>query len=745
MQNNIPVIAETLAVPSTVSDQKKGYDSGPNYTQYLKAFKDHSGMVLTVVLLGVVLGFLVNQMFDKKYTAVATIKIDAEPAQVLDYGLDAHQIKSMINNTIFFQTQYKLLRSKKLAREVIEKLSLEDSLESQSKFSPQVADAIDKSKLVILGAIDKILPFEKKQVVEERLEDVFLENLTIKPLKDSQIVEVIYRSSDPQHSAYVVNGFVDHFIFHRSELHQVYADKAAAFLRSELFNARNRLQKSEEELLDYAKKQNIIDTKGDRSIIAQSLEGLSAAYIRAKQQRIIAESVYAKQRVSSGELYASDSEVIGRLKGNLASASARYNEDLKTYKADYPGMVALQAQIRDFKKQINIETQKAKRSVENDLHASLLSSQQQEQRLNREILSYEKKLLNFEDKNLLYTNLQREAETNRVHYEGLLQRLKEVTVAGSSANESIDIVDDAYPPTKSSSVGIGISIILGALIGLFSAVLLALYKSLTNNKVHSLEDLQSLDLSYPVLSALPKVKKPKKVGLPLLAVTQPNSAMAESIRYLYANLSMNDNREIPRLLLVTSSLPGEGKSSTVINLASMLATNGKRVLIIDGDLRKPTIHHHLHINNNEGLSSYLSGHSDKLPLKKVKCRYPLFVIPAGPKVSDPVGLLSQQKMIDMCSILRDKFDHIIIDSPPVLGMADALVLSNRADATLFIVSNDKATTADIESSLRNLEKGFANIAGLVFTHENSKKNNQYYQKNHYTDNRPSIAQAASIL
>lgn len=745
MQNNIPVIAETLAVPTVVSDQKMAYDSGPNYSQYLKAFKKHFGLIVTVVLCGILLGFLVNQLFDKKYTAAATIKIDAEPVQILDYGLDTHQKKSMINNTIFFQTQYKLLRSRKLAGNVIQKLSLEDSLRNQSEFSPEVVRLTDNTKQYFVGLIEEIIPSEKKTVVEERLEDIFLQNLTIKPLKDSQVVEVIYRSSDAQHSADVVNGFVEHFVAHREELHKAYADKAAAFLRSELFSARNRLQKSEEELLDYAKKKNIIDTKGDRSIIAQSLEDLSGAYIKAKQQRIIAASVYAKQRRASGELYASDSEVIGRLKGSLAEVSARYKEDLKTYKPEYPGMVALQAQIQDLKNRINIETQKAKRSVESDLQAALLSAQQQEQQLNREILSYEKKLLNFEDKNLLYTNLQREAETNRVHYEGLLQRLKEVTVAGSSANESIDIIDDAYPPAKASNISAAVSMILGAIVGVFAAILLALYKSLTDTKVHSLEDLQHLGLPYPVLSALPKVKKPNKLGLPLLAATRPNSAMAESIRYLYANLAMNNNREIPRQLLVTSSLPGEGKSSTVLNLASMLSKTGKRVLIIDGDLRKPTVHHHLHVNNDEGLGTYLSGHSKKLPLKKVKCRYPLFVIPAGPMVSDPVSLLSQQKMIDMCSILRDKFDHIIIDSPPVLGMADALVLSNRTDATLFIVSSDKATKTNIESALRNLEKGFANIVGMVFSHENNKKGNQYYQKNHYTDNRPSIAQVASIM
>ncbi|CAA6821177.1 MAG: Capsular exopolysaccharide family [uncultured Thiotrichaceae bacterium] len=743
MSQTVPVIAaqsepvlETLAIPqSPSSDQKYSYDRGMGFKDYLKNMSRHKMIIVVLSLMGLLVGYFLSQVIKDQYTAVATIKIDAEPVQILDYGIDVHQKKSMINNAIFFQTQYKLLRSKKLAKRVIEDLSLESYLQSQSKLTPGATDVLERFKEEVVALRDQFFTTKPKQIVPVQLENIFLESLTIRPLKDSQIVEVTFQSNDEQLSIDVVNGFIKNFMEQRAEIHRVSADRAATFLRNELLTARGRLQESEEELLTYAKQNNIIDTKGDRSIIAQSLEDLSAAYIKAKQQRIMAESVYAEQREAAGDLYAADSNLISDLKERVSAVSVNYTEKLKTYKPDYPEMLALRSQINELNKQISAERGRAKRSVANDMKASFQSSLQQERRLNSEILSYEKQLLNFEDRNLQYTNLQRETETNRVHYEGLLQRLKEVTVVGSSSNESIDIIDDAYPSVRPSSKRSLLNALLGMIVGLFAGAGLALLKSLMNQRVQSLEDLQDMQLPYHILTALPKVKHPKKNNIPLLAANKPNSSMAESIRYLYANLTMGNTQKIPRVLLITSSIPGEGKSSTVINLASMLAKNGKRVLIIDGDLRKPTIHKHLRVDNSEGLSNYLAGLSAKLPLKKVASKSPLFVIPAGPMVSDPVGILSTQKMIDLCATLRDSFDQVIIDSPPVLGMADALVLSNRSDATLFVVSNDKPSKKDIHSALRNLEKGFANIVGIAFSKEKSSRHNQYYKNNSYSDGR----------
>lgn len=743
MSQTVPMIAaqsepvlETLAVPqSQLSDKKYAYDRGMGFNDYLKNISRHKVIIIILTLLGLLAGYFLSQMIKDQYTAVATIKIDAEPVQVLNYGIDVHQKKSMINNAIFFQTQYKLLRSKKLAKRVIEDLGLESYLRSQSKLTPEASNMLQAFKVPIVSLRNRFFESQPKPASLIQIEDIFLENLTIRPLKDSQIVEVLFRSDDEQLSIDVVNGFVHNFMEQRAEMHQVSADRAASFLRNELITARGRLQDSEQELLSYAKQNNIIDTKGDRSIIARSLEDLSGAYIKAKQQRIMAESVYSKQRQASGDLYVADSKLISDLKARVAEASASYTEKLKTYKPNYPEMQALRSQILELNKLISVEKNRAKHSVENDMKASFQSALQQERQLNSEILTYEKRLLNFEDRNLQYNNLQRETETNRVHYEGLLQRLKEVTAAGGSSNESIDIIDDAYPTLRPSAKRNLLNALLGMIVGLFVGAAIALLRGGMNQRVQSLEDLQEMQLPYHVLTAVPKVKRAKKNSIALLAANKPNSSMAESIRYLYANLTMGDTQNIPRVLLITSSVPGEGKSSTVINLASMLAKNGKRVLVIDGDLRKPTVHKHLRVDNAEGLSSYLSGVNSKLPLRKVVSKYPLFVIPAGPMVSDPVGILSNQKMVDLCATLRNSFDQVIIDSPPVLGMADALVLSNRADATLFVVSNDQPTKKDIRSALKNLEKGFANIIGLVFSREKNSRHNQYYKSNSYSDGR----------
>ena len=332
-------------------------------------------------------------------------------------------------------------------------------------------------------------------------------------------------------------------------------------------------------------------------------------------------------------------------------------------------------------------------------------------------------------------NLQREADTNRALYEGLLQRLKEVGIASGSGEESIEVIDSALAPVKSNSPKKGLNLMMGTMLGFLLATLIAFFRHFTNKKITSVEDLERLNLPYPVLTTLPKVTRAQEKDLALFAVNKPHSSLAESIRYLHTNLTQADG--VPKLLHITSALPSEGKSSIVTNLATMLAKSGKKVLIIDGDLRRPTMHTHLSINNTVGLSTYLANKTSVVPIQKVSTKHPLFVIPAGPSVEDPVSLLSNQRMIQLCEKARDTFDHIILDSPPVLGLADSLVLSNRADATVFVISSNKPNEKEIHSALNNMKKGFANIIGLIFTKE---KNNttEYYSSFDYSDGRQAL-------
>ena len=739
--NSPAIIPESKELTTAViAPQPYGVSgSSVSLSDYLRILGKYRKSILLSFLGAVGLTVLLNQALVPRYKAEATMRIDTNPQKILDFDMYSQQKQSRMVDPRVLDTQYNLLRSRKISRQVIDELSLTREQLEVHKLKPFVSEwfaTIFVPVNAVKGAIKGLFKqddSDKPTTQLEPLEHLFLEQLTIKPVKNTQLVDIQFSSGDPLLSANVVNQLIESFIAYNTDSRKQLAVKAEDFLRTELLDTRKKLQASEETLLDYAKKKKIVNTGSNSSILKRNLEDLSSAYIRAKEQRIIAESLYSKKRNVSAAVRATDSPLLGTLKTELANLNSQYQEGLKTFKPQYPAMLALRAQIRNMESQIQRETRSLTSSINNDLKSSFLSALQQEKKLNREIHSYERRLLSFEDKNLHYTNLQRETDANRAIYEGLLQRLKEVGIASSSSSESIELIDSALPPLKSNSPKKGVNLVMGAMLGLLLGLASAFLRNFSNKKISSLEDLERLNLPYPILSSLPKVKNADRKNMALLAVNKPQSPFAESIRYLHTNLTHSANG-LPKLLHITSALPSEGKSSIAMNLAVSLAKSGKKVLIIDSDLRRPTLHKHLKIDNSVGLSNFLAGKIEKVPLQKAPITMPLFVIPAGPAVNDPVSLLSNQKMIELCETSKLAFDQIILDSPPVLGLADALVLSNRAEATLFVASSNKPEKGEVLDALKNLEKGFANIIGIAFSKEKSTTT-QYYSSFDYSDGR----------
>ena len=723
-------------LPPATQQENNPYNSDASLNNYLRILKKYRLSSFFIFLSIIALTLLINHALVPRYVAGATMKIDTNPQQILEYGINAQQQQSRTIDPTFLETQYKLLRSRKLARSVINTLNLKTEQLQNDTFKPFVGDFF-KPLGKIKQSIKDFFKFESStQQLSETPEQLFLSQLTIRPVKNTQLVEILFSSKDPALSARIVNQLVDSFIAYNVDSTKETAHKAEQFLRTELLNARHKLQSSEKALLNYARQQNIINTGSDRSILEKNLEDLSTAYIKAKEQRIIAESIYQKKQNITAAVQSGNNKLISDLKSRLALLSSQYQEGLKTYKPQYPKMLAIKTQIRDVQQQIQRESRLLTSSVNNDLRTTFLSAQQQEKVLNGEIRKHEKKLLSFEKKNLHYIALQRETDTDRALYEGLLQRLKEVGVASGSGSGNIELIDSAVPPLQSHSPKKALNLAIGAILGLLLGIISAFLRDFMNNKISCIEDLERLNLPYPVLTTLPMVSNSEKKMLAQLAVDKPHSTLAEAIRYLYINLSQQVGG-VPQLLHITSALPAEGKSSIVTNLAAILANSGKKVLIIDSDLRRPCVHKYLEIDNTVGLSNLLSGNIDTLPIQKVPANDSLFVMPAGPSVSDPVNLLSSQRMITLCDDVRNAYDHIILDSPPVLGLADSLVLSNRADATLFVVSRNKPKKKEILNALKNLDKGFANLIGVIFSKEKNTVT-EYYSSTDYSDGRQAL-------
>ncbi|MGV6852262.1 MAG: polysaccharide biosynthesis tyrosine autokinase, partial [bacterium] len=374
----------------------------------------------------------------------------------------------------------------------------------------------------------------------------------------------------------------------------------------------------------------------------------------------------------------------------------------------------LQRQINEVRRQIVQQTANISGKVTADLAAKFEAAKQREEVLSAELDAQKTELMSLRDKGVGYNTLSREVETNKNLYEGLLQRLKEVGVAGGVGSNNISIVDPAILPYKKHKPNTKLNLMLGAVLGLFIGTVIAFLLEFLDDRVKSTDELERL-LKLPLLGITPLIKRQNEENIALMSAESPTSALAEAFRSLRTNLLFATTEGAPHSLSITSSMPSEAKSSTCINLATTFAQSGKRILVVDADLRKPTSHKRLKLDNSQGLSNYLTGQNaldDVIQPTKIDN---VFVITAGPLAPNPAELLSSDRMQALLNLAPNEYDMIIVDSPPVMGLADSLIIANRVTATLMVVAHNQSKKRAIGDAFQRLKQAHANIIGTIFT------------------------------
>ncbi len=717
-----PMLELAASTPLPVSDKAGTMDYYSTsretvlFKHYWKTLRHHAWPILAFTLISILFLLSLALLTNPTFTARSSIKIDTTSPRLLDYDVDTLRPPSYVDEVVFYNTQYKMLRSRDLAEQVINKLGIRDELLNERKFKPAVYWVVDPLK-DMAGALRDLLPNDNMQGTETPLitaEEIFLKNLSIIPVKSSRIIDINYTAQAPETARNIVQTLTDTFILNKYSERKETAETARKFLNEQLDQAGQKLQQSEAALIEYARENKIVDTNSDEPVIAKNIEELSKAYMTAKENRIRAQSQYNKKASLSGILNASDDTVIQEHKKELSKLEGAYLANLELFKPNYPAMLSLQSQIDTRKRLIAQETSRIRNNTEDNLKASFEAAQAEEQKINTEIQKLENDLLQFRDKNIGYTNLKRDVDTSRSLYEGILQRLKEIGVVETAQTDNISIVDKAIlPPRKDGPVYLKY-LALGALAGLFLGSLFVLLRETMKPAVRSLEDLHDISGGkYQVLTSLPYSRSLASRDLTTAFGNSRSSGWLDAMRYLKVSLMLGNSGKLPKVLHVTSPLPAEGKSTTAISLATLLANSGKEVLLIDADLRKPTVHKRLNLPDDYGLTNHLTTAEEGRLIHKVRNGRRLFVICAGPAIMDPVEALSSDRMQDLLNRSRATFDHIIIDAPPVLGMADSLVLSNRADGTILIAATDRSTKQDVRLAIGQLEKSHANILGIV--------------------------------
>jgi succinoglycan biosynthesis transport protein ExoP len=667
---------------------------------YWRLLIKHRYLIGAVLAVALILGGAISLLMTRIYTASTTLQIDREAARVMN-TTDVEPRESMIQGEEFFQTQYGLLKSRSLAERVIDQLGLARS----DVFLRQ------------MGVKPSQSPLNGQSIVDQRrvaVLKVVQDNLSISPTRGSRLVAVSFSSPDAVLSARISNTFGDAFIQSNLDRRFESSSYARTFLEGRIAQTKAKLEEAERQLVDYATQQQIINVKdgtggGAQSLTATNLSSMNSALATTKAARVTAE---AKWRQANSGALMSLAEVlqnptIQQLTQERAKLNSEYQQKLRLFKPDFPEMLQLRAQLDELDRQIATIAGNIKASIQNQY----LTAVNEERTLQGQVNGLKGDVLNLSERSIQYNILQRELDTSRTLYDGLLQRYKEVGVTGGITTNNISIVDRAEPPTRPSKprllLNLGLAAMLGAGLGILAAfVLEALDESITTP-----DEVES-KLGLPVLGAIPLLSKGVE---PLSAMSDVRSSFAEAYYSLRTALQFSTADGVPRTLLVTSSRPSEGKSTTALAIAKNLARVGHRVLLIDADLRKPSLHRLLGVSSDVGLSSVLAGAALFSDAAVATADRSLAVIPAGPLPPNPAELLSGPRIRSFLAEAQAHFDHIVIDGPPVLGLADAPILSSIVAGTVVIIESRGTRRGQARGALRRLHMAKGKVLGVILT------------------------------
>lgn len=664
------------------------------------------GCFLATLVIGATLTLLMTPI----YTAQATLQIDREAARVLD-AEDVAPRENMMMGEEFFQTQYGLLRSRSLAERVIESLGLASSNEALEAIGIEPPEP---------GGTAASQAARRKAAVLSALQS----NLSVSPVRGSRLVAVGYDNPNPAVAARIANGFAENFI--QSNLDRKFESSSYAreFLEERIAQTKERLESAERQLVAYAANQQIINVGepsegaasggATESLTSQNLVALNTALARARAERVAAEERW--RSASSSDLMTLPEVLqnpsIQRLTEQRAVLDAEYQQKLSVFQPDYPEMVRLRAQIEEADSQI--------RTIAGNIRSSIRSQYQiaanEERSLQAQVTGLTGEVLDLRDRSIQYNILQRELDTTRTLYEALLQRYKEVGVTGGVTANNISIVDMATPPESPSKPNMLLNMALAALLGLGLGVLAALVLEALDETLATPDDVEK-KLGVPVLGVVPLLDKGET---PADALGDIRSGFSEAYYSLRTALQFSTPDGAPGSLLVSSARPAEGKSTTAYAVALNLARIGKRVLLIDGDLRNPSMHRVVGVENDRGMSNLLSGSASLQAVVQPTRQENLFFIPCGPLPPNPAELWGGDRLREFLTEARKNFDHVVIDGPPVLGFADAPILAAAVNGVLFVLESRGTRRGQARGALGRLQVGRAHVLGAVLTKFSAK-------------------------
>ena len=624
------------------------------------------------------------------------------------------------------ETEVKILQSDLLALQVVKDLGLDRRPEFGGKAAPS-SSSIDL-------APD---PLQTDPSRTSALLGSFRGNLKVTLAPNTKIIEVHYTSPDPELAANVVNKLMEDYTENNFKSRFDSTMQAEDWLKNQLVDLQMKVESSQQKLVQYQKEHEILGIDEKQNITTAKLDELNKALTAAESERMDKESVYRLVESGDADTVASAASVLDAAGAGTQSASSLL-ESLRSKEADlkiqaaqlntqfgpsYPKLAQLNSQLKEVDAQILLETKKVAGKVrgqymaavqrETLLHDALEKQKQEQNKLNESAIDY--------------SILKRDLDSYRQLYEGLMEKMKEAGVSAGLKSNNFRIVDVARVPTGPIEPNIPRYLAFAFILGLTSGVGLAFLQEGLDNTVRTAEQAQMIS-GLPPLGMIPlpartareganpkrlMIATSSKEAVEMVAQSRPHSQMAESYRALRTSLLLTNLGAPPKVIMVTSALPQEGKTTTSMNTALVLAQKGVRVLLIDADLRRPSIHKIMGWGPRSGLSNVLTGSATLKQTIQPSFLPNLSILPAGTPPPNPAELLASTNMRDVLEELRGQYDHIVVDTPPTLSVTDAVVLSPRADAIVLVIRSGQTTKQALRRSRDLLTQVNAKVSGVL--------------------------------
>jgi succinoglycan biosynthesis transport protein ExoP len=733
------VSSEGLRQAATTGQQFQAFvPSGhrtPHLRDYLKILSKRRWLAITVFSVVVVGTVVYNYTATSIYQAKVKILIEAGEPNYISFKEVVEQSSATAD---YYQTQYDLLKSRSLARKTVETLHLTNGMPSTHRASLVSSLAGGLSWFTGLFRRSEQVAGTPPQTAgseiyrETKAVDSLLANVTVSPVRNSRIVNLVVESPDPDLAMKVANAHARGYIEQNTEFKFLTAKEATDWLGERLQDSRKQVEEADAAVQRYREQHDVIPVEDTENITVQKLTQLSAALTTAKTNRLTKEALYTQLKAIQNDPVALDAfpdiqrSVSIQTKKDQLAVLKRQEQDMSQVRQlgpTHPELQKVRKDIASLEGQIQSEVSNIVRGVRSDYENAV----EQERNLTQALDNQKREGLAMSKVAIPFGVLKREAESTRQVYQDLLARAKETGVSNQLRTTNVRVVDFAELPRTPARPDRPFNIAAGFVGGLILALSFAFFLEYLDNRIKTPDEIK-IHLGLPALGLLPIVRNTQsRSGYPLLSDAN-STKLSEAFRTLRTNILFSSAEQGSRSLMITSTGPSEGKTLVAGNLAISLAETGLKVLLIDADMRRPKQHEVFGFSSEPGLSDMLVGHAKASESVRKTAVAGLWILPSGKIPPNPAELLGSNRFDDFLRSLKDHFDWVLIDTPPVMAVADASVVAHKATGVVFVIGAEMVSRQAAATALEQLDNAHAKLIGAILNRVDLDRHSYYYSQ-----------------